>query len=209
MMVHPAKSGQIRPGGKVIVFTPPTSIGSRGRNPMFQAVSAIHVDPAKSGQIRPSQLAVGSGPHHEGSSWPKLKHPSKELVSMIERGDLRLPEMQRCYVWRSTRVRGLLVGRKGDKSNSRSRVGGIAQALPNPTATSARNWTYPVGRARCCSGAGKPVDAIQAALSSAAGPPFTPRPVPPPPAYRGRSGSAAYKSGSAAGGLRRRPAPPD
>lgn len=31
-----------------------------------------------------------------------------ELVSMIERGELRLPEMQRHYVWRSTRVRDLL-----------------------------------------------------------------------------------------------------
>ncbi len=27
---------------------------------------------------------------------------------MIERGELRLPEMQRQYVWRSTRVRDLL-----------------------------------------------------------------------------------------------------
>ena len=31
-----------------------------------------------------------------------------ELVSMIERGELRLPEMQRRYVWRSTRVRDLM-----------------------------------------------------------------------------------------------------
>jgi hypothetical protein len=31
-----------------------------------------------------------------------------ELVSKIERGELRLPEMQRQYVWRSTRVRDLL-----------------------------------------------------------------------------------------------------
>src|SRR5262249_24724117 len=31
-----------------------------------------------------------------------------ELVKMIERGELRLPEMQRRYVWRSTRVRDLL-----------------------------------------------------------------------------------------------------
>ncbi|MBX3505337.1 MAG: DUF262 domain-containing protein [Parvibaculum sp.] len=30
-----------------------------------------------------------------------------ELVGMIERGELRLPEMQRRYVWRSTRVRDL------------------------------------------------------------------------------------------------------
>lgn len=32
----------------------------------------------------------------------------EELVAMIERGELRLPEMQRRYVWRSTRVRDLL-----------------------------------------------------------------------------------------------------
>jgi hypothetical protein len=31
-----------------------------------------------------------------------------ELVAMIERGELQLPEMQRRYVWRSTRVRDLL-----------------------------------------------------------------------------------------------------
>ena len=32
----------------------------------------------------------------------------EELVAMIQRGELRLPEMQRRYVWRSTRVRDLL-----------------------------------------------------------------------------------------------------
>ena len=31
-----------------------------------------------------------------------------ELVDKIERGDIRLPEMQRQYVWQSTRVRDLL-----------------------------------------------------------------------------------------------------
>ena len=31
-----------------------------------------------------------------------------QLVGMIERGELRLPEMQRRYVWRATRVRDLL-----------------------------------------------------------------------------------------------------
>ena len=34
--------------------------------------------------------------------------PIKELVSKIERGEIRLPEMQRQYVWRQTRVRDLL-----------------------------------------------------------------------------------------------------
>lgn len=30
-----------------------------------------------------------------------------ELVDMIKNGELRLPEMQRRYVWRATRVRDL------------------------------------------------------------------------------------------------------
>src|SRR6266542_4355770 len=38
----------------------------------------------------------------------KAEATVEELVSKIERGQLRLPEMQRRYVWRSTRVRDLL-----------------------------------------------------------------------------------------------------
>jgi len=38
----------------------------------------------------------------------KTDMPVQDLVSMIERGELRLPEMQRGYVWRATRVRDLL-----------------------------------------------------------------------------------------------------
>lgn len=38
----------------------------------------------------------------------KAEAKVEELVSMIERGELRLPEMQRQYVWRSTRVRDLI-----------------------------------------------------------------------------------------------------
>ncbi len=38
----------------------------------------------------------------------KAEASVEELVSMIERGELRLPEMQRRYVWQSTRVRDLL-----------------------------------------------------------------------------------------------------
>jgi hypothetical protein len=38
----------------------------------------------------------------------KAEASVEELVGMIERGELRLPEMQRKYVWRSTRVRDLL-----------------------------------------------------------------------------------------------------
>ena len=38
----------------------------------------------------------------------KAEASVEELVGMIERAELRLPEMQRQYVWRSTRVRDLL-----------------------------------------------------------------------------------------------------
>ena len=38
----------------------------------------------------------------------KAEASVEELVGMIERGELRLPEMQRRYVWRSTLVRDLL-----------------------------------------------------------------------------------------------------
>ena len=38
----------------------------------------------------------------------KAEASVEELISMIERGELRLPEMQRRYVWRSPRVRDLL-----------------------------------------------------------------------------------------------------
>lgn len=38
----------------------------------------------------------------------KAEATVEELVTMIERGELRLPEMQRQYVWRSTRVRDLM-----------------------------------------------------------------------------------------------------
>ncbi len=38
----------------------------------------------------------------------KTEATVEELVAMIERGRLRLPEMQRRYVWRSTRVRDLM-----------------------------------------------------------------------------------------------------
>src|SRR6202795_1503733 len=38
----------------------------------------------------------------------KAEASVEELVGMIERGELSLPEMQRRYIWRSTRVRDLL-----------------------------------------------------------------------------------------------------
>jgi len=39
---------------------------------------------------------------------PKIDTSVGQLVDMIQRGELRLPEMQRRYVWTSTRVRDLL-----------------------------------------------------------------------------------------------------
>ena len=42
------------------------------------------------------------------SKMGKAEATVEQLVGMIERGELRLPEMQRRYVWRSTRVRDLL-----------------------------------------------------------------------------------------------------
>src|SRR5437867_3652307 len=39
---------------------------------------------------------------------PKVDTTVRELVDMVGRGELRLPEMQRQYVWQSTRVRDLL-----------------------------------------------------------------------------------------------------
>jgi hypothetical protein len=38
----------------------------------------------------------------------KAEASVEELIGMIERGELRLPEMQRRFVWRATRVRDLL-----------------------------------------------------------------------------------------------------
>ncbi|MFA5608487.1 MAG: DUF262 domain-containing protein [Leucobacter sp.] len=38
----------------------------------------------------------------------KVDYKVKDLVRMVETGELRLPEMQREYVWRATRVRDLL-----------------------------------------------------------------------------------------------------
>lgn len=38
----------------------------------------------------------------------KTETSVEELVSQIERGELRLPEMQRKYVWKAPRVRDLL-----------------------------------------------------------------------------------------------------
>jgi uncharacterized protein with ParB-like and HNH nuclease domain len=38
----------------------------------------------------------------------KVDRKVRALVDMIERGELRLPEMQRQYVWTATRVRDLL-----------------------------------------------------------------------------------------------------
>jgi uncharacterized protein with ParB-like and HNH nuclease domain len=39
---------------------------------------------------------------------PKIDTSVGQLVEMIRAGELRLPEMQRRYVWPATRVRDLL-----------------------------------------------------------------------------------------------------
>lgn len=44
----------------------------------------------------------------KGNGVGKAERTVEELVSKIESGELRLPEMQRRYVWRATRVRDLL-----------------------------------------------------------------------------------------------------
>jgi hypothetical protein len=38
----------------------------------------------------------------------KAEASVEELVGMIQHGELRIPEMQRRYVWRFTRVRDLM-----------------------------------------------------------------------------------------------------
>ncbi len=40
----------------------------------------------------------------EGPDLDKAEATVEELAGMIERGELRLPELQRRYVWRSTRA---------------------------------------------------------------------------------------------------------
>ena len=44
----------------------------------------------------------------KGFTMSKTQASVQELVGKIERGELRLPEMQRHYIWRSTRVRDLV-----------------------------------------------------------------------------------------------------
>jgi uncharacterized protein with ParB-like and HNH nuclease domain len=39
---------------------------------------------------------------------PKIDTTVRNLVEMIKNGELRLPEMQRRYIWPGTRVRDLL-----------------------------------------------------------------------------------------------------
>lgn len=43
-----------------------------------------------------------------GENMAKTDRTVRDLVSMVEKGELQLPEMQREYVWRATRVRDLL-----------------------------------------------------------------------------------------------------
>src|SRR3990172_9007933 len=65
--------------------------------------------------IPSGELRCETHESNRGRKWYRLEEPMakaeatvEELVGMIERGELRLPEMQRRYVWRSTRVRDLL-----------------------------------------------------------------------------------------------------
>lgn len=46
--------------------------------------------------------------NREGTDMSKAEYKVRELVDMIERGELQLPEMQRRYVWTQTKVRDLL-----------------------------------------------------------------------------------------------------
>lgn len=39
------------------------------------------------------------------------------LVDMIERGELRLPELQRRYVWPATRVRDVVPAQEADRES--------------------------------------------------------------------------------------------
>ena len=55
-----------------------------------------------------TKLPKDVGQSMRESVMAKAEATVEELVGMIERGELRLPEMQRRYVWRSTRVRDLL-----------------------------------------------------------------------------------------------------
>jgi hypothetical protein len=57
--------------------------------------------------IPPDLTTIGRATTAE-AKMAKAEATVDELVMMIERGELRLPEMQRQYVWRSTRVRDLL-----------------------------------------------------------------------------------------------------
>jgi hypothetical protein len=71
-------------------------IGSKGRN------NLCYLDHLSEVVLRILTLPEG------GILMAKAEATVQELVGMIERGELRLPEMQRRYVWRSTRVRDLL-----------------------------------------------------------------------------------------------------
>src|SRR5207249_11366959 len=62
---------------------------------------------------RSASSAVSSAGGRRPGDWrqgtmAKAEASVEELVGMIERGELRLPEMQRRYIWRSTRVRDLM-----------------------------------------------------------------------------------------------------
>jgi len=65
-------------------------------------LAALHV------QESAKTVEWGSTSSTQERAVAKAEASVEELVGMIERGELRLPEMQRRYVGRSTRVRDLL-----------------------------------------------------------------------------------------------------
>jgi hypothetical protein len=69
----------------------------------------------------------------------KAEAKVEELIAMIERGKLRLPEMQRHQVWRATRVRDQLDSRYRDCSSGAIRVWGTDAPVPLQQFTVAQN----------------------------------------------------------------------
>jgi hypothetical protein len=80
----------------------------------------------------------------------KAEASVEELVSMIERGELRLPEMQRQYVWRSTRVRDLLDSLYRAIPRGRSCCGKPMRPCPCKASPSAKAITL-IRAPACCS----------------------------------------------------------
>jgi hypothetical protein len=75
------------------------------------AAGHVIVNAAYGGEDIPigsSAVCGEQGTNSDKTVIAKAEASDEELAGMIERGELRLPEMQRQYVWRSTRVRDRL-----------------------------------------------------------------------------------------------------